>query len=76
MSYSMRSTLTISLSSELRRNIAKAAKLQGLTESEFVRRALRRQLWSEAFEATRRELVPKARAMGMYTDEDVFKLIS
>ena len=72
----MRSTLTISLPGSLRRALAKTAKQQGLTESEFVRRALQRQLWSEAFEATRRQLVPKARALGIYTDDDVFKTIS
>jgi hypothetical protein len=52
------------------------AKSQGLTESEFVRRAVQRQLWAEAFEETRRKLVPKARAQRLYTDEDVFKVIS
>jgi hypothetical protein len=47
-----------------------------LTESEFVRRALQRQLWADAFDQTRRKLLPKARARRIYTDEDVFKMIS
>jgi predicted transcriptional regulator len=72
----MRTTLTISLPPALRRNISRMAKSQGLTESEFVRRAVQRQLWAEAFEETRRKLVPKARAQRLYTDEDVFKVIS
>lgn len=72
----MRTTLTISLPPGLRRDVSRAAKGRGLTESEFVRRAVQRQLWAEAFEETRRKLVPKARAKGIYTDEDVFKLIS
>ncbi len=72
----MRSTLTISLPAQLRSTLSRSAKQQGLTESELVRRALQRQLWAEAFEATRRELVPRARAQGVYTDEDVFKMIS
>jgi hypothetical protein len=47
-----------------------------LTESEFIRRAVARQLWAEAFEENRRRLLPKARVRGVYTDEDVFKLVS
>ena len=76
LSYSMRTTLTISMPPPLRKSVARAAKGLGLTESEFVRRALQKQLWQESFEASRRKLVPKARAKGIYTDEDVFNLIS
>jgi len=72
----MRTTLTISLPPALRKNVSRAAKANHITESEFVRNAVKRQLWMEAFEETRRKLVPKARAMGIYTDEDVFKIIS
>jgi hypothetical protein len=72
----MRSTLTFSLPAPLRQSLAQAAKALGITESEFVRRAVQQQLWEEAFEASRRTLVPKARALGLYSDEDVFKVIS
>jgi Arc/MetJ-type ribon-helix-helix transcriptional regulator len=72
----MRTTLTISLPEPLRRSVAQAARGLGLSESEFVRRAVQQQLWDEAFEASRRVLLPKARAQGVYTDEDVFKIIS
>ena len=72
----MRTTLTISLPEPLRRDVARAAKKLGLSESEFVRRAVQQQLWDEALEASRRLLVPKARAQGIYTDEDVFKALA
>jgi hypothetical protein len=72
----MRTTLTISLPPLLRRDVSRTARKQGLTESEFVRRAVQRQIWSDAFEETRRKLAPKARAQGIYTDEDVFKIVS
>jgi hypothetical protein len=72
----MRSTLTISLPAGLRRDVSRTAKGRGLTESEFVRRAVQQQIWAEAFEETRRQLVPKARAKKIYTDEDVFKIVS
>jgi Arc/MetJ-type ribon-helix-helix transcriptional regulator len=72
----MRATLTISLPPELRREMGRAAKGQGVSESEFVRRAVQHELWTEAFNEARRLLVPKARAKGVYTDDDVFKIVS
>jgi len=72
----MRETLTVSLPGEMRREVARAAKKQKLTASEYVRDAVRRKLWLDAFDETRRALVPQARAMGIYTDEDVFKTVS
>ena len=72
----MRTTLTVSLPRKMRREIGQSARALHLTESEFVRRALQDRLWEEAFEASRRKLVPLARAQGIYTDEDVFRLVS
>lgn len=76
MSYTMRATLTISLPPQTRAQLARAAKRRKLSESEFVRRALQTQLWQDAFEESRRRLAVRARALGIYTDEDVFKQIS
>jgi metal-responsive CopG/Arc/MetJ family transcriptional regulator len=72
----MRETLTISLPRALRQQLAKAAKREQITQSEFVRNAVQERLWRDAVDATRRRLAPKARALGIYTDEDVFKRIS
>jgi metal-responsive CopG/Arc/MetJ family transcriptional regulator len=72
----MRETLTISLPASLRRTVARSAKKQKLTTSEFIRDAVQHKLWIDAFDETRRAAVPKARARGIYTDEDVFKIIS
>ena len=72
----MRETLTISLPKELRRGLEKMAKAEGVTSSEYVRRALKADIFRRAMRAARRELVPQARAKSLYTDEDVFKTIS
>jgi Arc/MetJ-type ribon-helix-helix transcriptional regulator len=72
----MRATLTISLPPGLRRDVSRAARNRRMSESEFVRNAVQRQLWIEAFEETRRQAVPRARAAGIYTDEDVFRIVS
>jgi metal-responsive CopG/Arc/MetJ family transcriptional regulator len=72
----MRATLTISLPKDLRRDLAKMAKAEGVTGSEYVRRAIKADIFRRALRAGRRELAPQARAKGIYTDEDVFKIIS
>ena len=64
----MRATLTISLSKDLRRNLDKMAKAEGVTGSEYVRRAIKADIFRRALRAARRELVPQARAQGIYTD--------
>ena len=48
----------------------------GRSRSEVVREALRRQLTLQLFEEARRQLIPFAEAQGIYTDEDVFRLVS
>jgi hypothetical protein len=40
------------LNNSLRNSVAKVAKVLGLSESDFVRRAVQQQLWDETFEAT------------------------
>jgi Arc/MetJ-type ribon-helix-helix transcriptional regulator len=72
----MRETLTISLPKRLRRDLERMARAEGVTSSEYVRRAIKADLFRRALRAARRELVPQARARGIYTDEDVFKIVS
>jgi len=74
--YSMRETLTVSLPPRTKRLIARAATESGLTTSEYVRMAIHRKLWQDAVTESRRVAVPRARAKGIFTDEDVFALIS
>ena len=75
-SYSMRSTLTVSLPATLRREMERAAASEHRNASEFVRDAIRTKLWQKALDDSRDVLVPAARARGIYTDEDVFRAVS
>ena len=75
-SYTMRETLTISLPGKTKQLVERAAREGGLTTSEYVRRAIFHELWKDAIEDSRRLAVPAARARGIFTDEDVFRLIS
>ena len=72
----MRDTPTISLPVKTKRLVERAASESGLTTSEYVRLAVFRKLWQDAAAESRRVGVPQARARGVYTDEDVFRLIS
>ena len=75
-SYSMRETLTVSLPARTKRLIARVAGESGLTSSEYVRMAIHRKLWQDAVVESRRVAVPRARAKNVFTDDDVFNLIS
>jgi predicted transcriptional regulator len=69
----MEEVLTIRLPKGTRRRLERRAKAQKLTVSQLVRRAL--ELLSSLASA-RAELVPQARAQDIYTDEDVFAIVS
>lgn len=68
--------LTIRVPKGTRRRLEKRAKAENLTVSQYVRRALEAEQLAGALEAARASLVPQARASGIYTDEDVFKIVS
>lgn len=72
----MRATLTISLPEQMRKEIGRAAHREGVSRSEFVRNAVKSALFRRSLEATREELVPRARRKDISTDEDVFRIVS
>lgn len=72
----MDEVLTVRVPKGTRRKLEKRAKAQNLTLSQYVRRALEMEQLLGALEAARGDLVPQARAQGIYTDEDVFSIVS
>ena len=68
--------MTISLPGKTKRLIERAAGGSGLTTSEYVRLAIHRKLWQDVVAQSRRVGVSRARAKGVFTDEEVFRLIS
>jgi len=72
----MRETLTVSLPGKTKRLIERAARESGLTASEYVRLAIHRKLWQDAVAESRRVGVRRTRSRGIFTDEEVFRLIS
>ena len=74
--YDMGSAVSIRLDPDLERLLDRLCKQTGLTRSELVRDALRRQLSLMRFERLRRRTLPFAEARGYLTDEDVARDVS
>ncbi len=72
----MEEVLTIRVPRGTRRKLERQARAEQLTLSQYVRRALEAEGLASALKAARAELVPKARAAGVFTDEDVFNIVS
>ena len=68
----MRQPLSVSLPEELAGALNRMTKEAHLTRSEVVKLALRDFMRRHEMEDLHRILAPKARAKGIFTDEDVF----
>ena len=72
----MEEVLTIRLPKGTRRRLERRAKAQKLSVSQLVRRALEQDELLTSLASARAELLPQARAHGIFTDEDVFAIVS
>jgi len=72
----MRKTLTISLPEEVKNALDKVSSEEGVTRSDLIQDSLRDYLFLRRFRALRKRMLPKARKLGVHTDEDVFKKLA
>jgi metal-responsive CopG/Arc/MetJ family transcriptional regulator len=72
----MRESISISLPEDLKTELDRVTEAEGISRSDIVREALRDYLFIRRLRALRQELMPYAEAQGIYTDEDVFGVIS
>ena len=72
----MRRAITVSLPDEIKKELDKVTREEGVTRSDIVRESLRSYLFEREFRRLRRRLMAKAGARGVHTDDDVFELIS
>jgi metal-responsive CopG/Arc/MetJ family transcriptional regulator len=68
----MRQTVAISLPDDLKKELDKVCSDEGVSRSELVRESLRDYLFTRRFRHLRARMLAKARARGIYTDQDVF----
>jgi predicted transcriptional regulator len=72
----MNTTLTVRLSDKEAKALQAVCKKTGKSRSELVREALRHELFRTQLQALRATVVPKARAAGWMSEEDVFREVS
>ncbi|MBI3540577.1 MAG: ribbon-helix-helix protein, CopG family [Deltaproteobacteria bacterium] len=72
----MRETFTVSLPFALRKKLDRTVKEDRLNRSDVVREALSHYFTLREFRRLRGLMVPLAEKRGIFTDEDVFKLVS
>ena len=72
----MRETITISVPAEIKEEIDKVVRDEGISRSDVIRESLRDYLFMRRFRQLRARMLAKAQAQGVYTDEDVFKKVS
>jgi Arc/MetJ-type ribon-helix-helix transcriptional regulator len=68
-------TITIRVPDELDQELERLSAAEGISKSDFAREGLRRHLQVARYRALRAEFIPRAQALGVHTDEDVFRLL-
>jgi len=72
----MRSVLSVSLPEKMASELDAIARATGRNKSDIVKESLGVFLWEARFRKMKKSLIRKAKASGLITDDDVFKVIS
>ena len=72
----MESILSVRLPADLRKRLQAASQAEGKPISDLIRDFIRKELDVIEFRRLREATLPHAEAKGIFTDEDVYKLIS
>lgn len=72
----MRSTITISVPEQMKSDLEKLSRADGVSRSDIVRESLRDYIFVRRFRSMRQSMLSKAAAQGIHTDQDVFDRVS
>jgi len=72
----MRTVLSVSLPEKISEELDRFAKDTGRNKSDIVKESLGMFLWEMKLKAVQKKLGPKAKRLGIVSEEDVFKAIS
>ncbi len=72
----MRTVLSVSLPESMSEELDRLAKATGRNKSDIVKESLGLFLWEIKLRAVQKRLGPKAKRLGIVSEEDVFKAIS
>ena len=68
-------TITLRVPDELDQALERQSSAAGVSKSDLAREALRRYLAVAEFQGLRAKMVKRAQALGIHTDEDVFRVL-
>jgi len=68
--------LTISITEELEKEINQLVKEENNSKSELIRRAIKDYIYFKKLKNLREKMMLKTDAQKVYTDEDIFKIVS
>jgi len=69
-------SITVSIPAKMKAQLDRFSKKEQQNKSEIIRDALRQYFVRKEFRQLRARMAPHAQKQGIYTDEDVFKLVS
>ena len=72
----MRTVLSVSLPENMATELDRLAKSTGRNKSDIVKESLSLFLWEMKLKAVQKRLGPKAKKLGIVSEEDVFKAFS
>jgi metal-responsive CopG/Arc/MetJ family transcriptional regulator len=72
----MRTVVSISLPENMAEELDRFARSTGRNKSDIVKQSLSLFLWEMKLRAVQKKLGPKAKKLGIVSEEDVFKTIS
>ncbi len=72
----MRKSLTISLPENLKNDVDKITKEEGVTRSDIIRESLKDYIYFRKLQKLRDKLLIKAKKLGIYTDQNIFDQVS
>jgi metal-responsive CopG/Arc/MetJ family transcriptional regulator len=72
----MRETITISVPEDIKAEVDRIVREEGISRSDLVRESLRDYLFLRSFHKLRGRLMAKALAQGIVTEQDVFDRVS
>ncbi len=72
----MRQAITISLPEKIKKEVDSLKKEDGVTRSDIVRESLKDYIYFRKLNKLRNKMVIKAQKRGVFTDQDVFDIVS
>ena len=72
----MRQTVAVSIPEDLKKALDEVCRSEGVSRSDLVRESLRNYLFTRRFRMLRAQMLARAGAQGIHTDQDVFDRVS